>query len=317
MNVSETSDRVIWMDGEFVPWHEATVHVLSQSLQRGTLVFDYLSVRDVAGRGAAIFRLSEHVSRFRRSCELVGLPLRLSADELTVAAVETARKNPGATSMKMNAYLPSIEVDVVPRDDHVAVAIAAYDQARDMGQKGPGESDRSTGLKMWIEKEKRNRRDDIVSPQAKVAANYASPMLAKWRAREDGYDDVLLLDDAGFVAEAPTANFFIVDETGSLRTAPEEKILHGITRASVVDVAHALGIPVIVESITRDAVFSATEAFLAGTNAEVLPVASIDGVDIGGSVPGKITHTLRERFDGILLGRDAQFEHWLTFVNEG
>jgi branched-chain amino acid aminotransferase len=183
-----------------VPWERATVHVLSHSLQRGSLVFDYLSVHTTP-RGPAVFRLDEHVERFVRSTELVGLPLEQSEATLRTAVLETVRANPGSSSVKMSAYLPSIEIDVVPVDDHVSVAIAAYDPGADIlaRKEGPVPRFRPT-LRLWLEKERRNRRPDILAPQAKVAANYTSPMAAKWAARKQGYDEILLVDEHGFLA---------------------------------------------------------------------------------------------------------------------
>ncbi len=180
---SSDSERLIWLDGKLCPWADATVHVLSHSHQRGSLVFDYMSVHDTP-RGACIFRLAEHVQRFFRSCEMLGLPVEQTADQLSEAILETVRANPGAHAVKMSAYFASVEIDVLPVDTHVTVAIAAYDPKRDISDRLPHPSPpKARQLKLWIEKERANRRDDIMSPQVKVSANYASPMTAKARAR--------------------------------------------------------------------------------------------------------------------------------------
>ena len=176
-----------------MPWQAATVHVLSHSLQRGSLIFDYLSVHETP-RGPAVFRLEEHVERFGRSAELMGLPLKRSAAEISAAVLDTVRANPGVTAVKICGYLPSVEIDVVPMDDRVSVAIAAYDPRADIVERNAGEFHFRSELRLWIEKDRRNRRHDIVDPQAKVAANYASPMTAKWAARKRGFDEVLLAD---------------------------------------------------------------------------------------------------------------------------
>jgi branched-subunit amino acid aminotransferase/4-amino-4-deoxychorismate lyase len=144
-------NRQIWIDGEFRPWADAQVHVLSHSLQRGSLVFDYMSVHG-SSRGAAVFRLREHVQRFLRSVELVGLPLDAKPAALEAAILETVRRNPGATAVKICAYLPSIEVDVVPLDEHVAVAIAAYDPGADVIAYKPVKPRVSPLLRLWIER---------------------------------------------------------------------------------------------------------------------------------------------------------------------
>jgi branched-chain amino acid aminotransferase len=312
-SIAALPGRTIWVDGTFVPWADATVHVLSHSLQRGSLIFDYMSVH-ATPRGAAIFRLREHVERFQRTAELVGLPLELGLETLMDAVVETVRANPGAKAVKMSAYLPSIEVDVVPQDPRLSVAIAAYDPWEDVIRRNPGEWQARPTVKLWVERERRNRRDDILAPQAKVAANYTSPMFAKWAARRRGYDEVLLVDEDGFAAETPTANIFWVDDAGVLRTPPEKLVLLGVTRLSIVELAKHDGIrceetPVRPEELTR-----APEVFLTGTTAGVWPVASIDDTPLGMSVPGPVSERLRERFVAVSKGEDPAFRHWLTFV---
>ena len=181
--VSRDADRLIWVDGELRPWAAATVHVLSHSLQRGSLVFDYMSVHETP-HGAAVFRLQPHIERFFHSCALMGLPVSQSPELVREAICATVRANPGARAVKLSAYFASIEIDVVPIDTHVTIAIAAYDPKADISDRLPRPSPpKPQHLKLWIEKETANRRDDIVSPQAKVSANYASPMTAKLRAR--------------------------------------------------------------------------------------------------------------------------------------
>jgi branched-chain amino acid aminotransferase len=308
-------DRRIWLDGELVPWDQATVHVLSHSLQRGSLIFDYMSVH-ATPRGPAIFRLREHVERFQRSAELVGLPLRRDGEAIGAAIVETVRANPGATAVKVSAYLASIEVDVVPLDDRVSLAIAAYDPGPDIVVRKARKPHLSPVLRVWIEKDRRNRRDDIVPPHAKVAANYTSPMGAKWAAQRAGYDEILLVDEQGFVAEGPTTNVFLVDEDGSLCTPPEDKVLLGVTRSSIIEIAKHDGIPVHESPLLPERFFSAAEVFLTGTTAGVWPVGSIDGQTIGDGGPGAVSQRLRDRFARVVSGEDSAFTHWLTTVNE-
>ena len=306
-------NRQIWVDGEWLPWEAATVHVLSHSLQRGSLVFDYMSVHATA-RGAAVFRLREHVQRFLRSVELVGLPLDAKAPALEAAILETVRRNPGATAVKICAYLPSIEVDVVPLDEHVAVAIAAYDPGADVVAYKPVQPRYSPILRLWIEKELRNRRRDILPPQAKVAANYTSPMLAKWRARRRGYDDILLVDEQGHVAEAPTANVFLVDRAGALVTPAEDVVLLGVTRAAVIEVARHDGLTVRETDVRPEDLFEAAEVFLTGTTAGVWPVGWIDDRKVGSGEAGPVALRLREKLKRITAGEDPEFLHWLAFA---
>jgi len=308
-------DRTIWLDGRLVPWEQATVHVLAHSLQRGSLIFDYMSVHETP-RGAAIFRLREHVERFQRSAELTGLPLALSVPAIEAAIVETVRANPGATAVKVSAYLPAVEVDVVPMDERVSVAVAAYDPQADVIERNPGSFPMKPTLRLWVEKQRRGRREDIVPPQAKVAANYASPMTAKWAARRAGYDEILLVDEEGFVAEASTSNVFWVDGAGALQTPPERWVLLGVTRRSILEIARHDGLAVSEARVRPEELMQAAEVFLTGTTAGVLPVASIDDKPIGDGGPGPVSAKLRKRFYEVTRGRAPEFEHWLTFVDE-
>ena len=295
-----------------VPWAQATVHVLSHSLQRGSLVFDYMSVH-ATPRGAAVFRLREHVDRFLRSVELVGLPLALGHAELEAAILETVRANPGARSVKVCAYLPSIEVDVVPMDARVSVAIAAYDPKVDVIDRNAGPPVAWRGaVRLFVEKQRRNRRKDILAPQAKVAANYTSPMVAKWLARRAGYDEIVLVDEDGFVAETPTANLFWVERNGALRTPPAERVLLGVTRQSILEIAKHDGIDAAEARIRPEELARQAELFLTGTTAGVLPVESVDGVPVGDGKPGPQSLKLGARLREIQAGEDPAFAHWLA-----
>jgi len=310
-------DRQIWLDGTFVPWGEANVHVLSHSHQRGSLIFDYMGVKETP-RGPAVFRLREHVERLLTSAELIGLPLTHGGDELCDAILATVRHNPGAKAVKISAYLPSVEVDVVPLDDRVSVAIAAYDPRADViDRKAQAPPAPPSALRVWIEKDVRNRRKDIIPPQAKVSANYAAPMMAKWRARRAGYDEILLVDEEGFVAEGPTVNVFLVDRAGALITPVEAAVLLGVTRRSILEIAAHDGMTVREARVRPEDLFAAAEVFLTGTSYSTMPVASVDDKPVGDGAPGPISRRLGARFDEICAGRDPEFAHWLTLASEG
>ena len=284
--------------------------MLSHSLQRGSLIFDYMSVHETA-RGPAVFRLREHVARFLRSAELVGLPLAQGAAQIEAAILETVRANPGATAVKICAYLPSIEVDVVPLDAHVAVAIAAYDPAarrhRAARRRKPAQA---AMLRLWIEKELRNRRDDIVPPQAKVAAQ-----LHLADAREVARAAARLRRDpargratATWPRGRPT-NVFLVDRARrAARRPPSDTVLLGVTRSSILEIAAHDGLPVAEERRSGPrTLFAAAEVFLTGTTAGVWPVGSIDDRAIGSGAPGPLSLRLRERFQAVTRGEDPDF----------
>jgi branched-chain amino acid aminotransferase len=149
-----------------------------------------------------------------------------------------------------------------------------------------------------------------------VAANYVSPMMAKWAARKAGYDEILLVDEQGFVAEGPTTNVFLVDDAGTLRTPPDEQVLLGVTRRSILEIAKHEGIPVAESRVRPEELREAAEVFLTGTTAGVWPVESVDDRRIGNGEPGPLTTRLRERFAQVVSGRDPAFHHWLTVAGE-
>ena len=306
-------DRVIWRDGEFVAWRDATVHVLAQSVQRGSLAFDYLSVRQ-AKRGTALFRLRDHVERLLRTCRIVGLPLGYDADTLVDACAATVRRNAGASSVKISVLIPSVEVELIPQDERVAVFIAAYDNQADIIASNRGEFRRRDQLSLKVERQKSARRDDMVPPHAKVAANYTAAMTAKWQARRERFDDVILLDEQGLVTEAPTTNLFIVDASGDLATPPAHKVLLGITRDSILTLAPTIGQSCAQRDISVDELMNAKEVFLSGTSVGVWPVIAIDGQAIGNGQVGTVTTQLRQKYNQVVRGEDPQFEHWLHYV---
>ncbi len=302
-------NRLIWRDGEFVKWEDATVHVLAQSLQRGSLAFDYMSVHQTP-HGQAVLKLPEHIARLLETCHIMGIPLTYLQDELVAACIETVSKNPESYSLKISALIPSIEVELVPQDQRVSVVIASYDALKDIIQNNPGKYHEAKQLSLKIERSISNRQVNIIPPQAKVAANYTSPMFAKWRARKEGFDDILLLD-GDFVAEAPTSNLFAVIDD-SLITPPASRVLHGITRASVIELAGALGIPVAERDITVAELLAADEVFLTATSIGVWPVIKIDEVTFSNGEKGPLTRQLQEKHKRITKGDEPEFAHWLT-----
>jgi len=309
---------VIWLNGQLVPWGDATVHVLSHSLQRGSLVFDYMALNSTP-RGPAVFRLDLHLQRMLRSCELMGLPIGLDEVGLSRAVIEAARANPDGRAIKASAYFASVELDVVPVDSRVSVAIAVYDPAEDLVTRSPGKkgAGRRRSIRIWLEKEAHQRREDIVSPQAKVSANYASSMTAKARAQRLGFDEILLIDEEGHVAEGPTSNVFVVDREGVLVTPPEKRVLKGVTRQSIIELAQDSGIALRERPIEPEELAQAREIFMTGTKAGVLPVESIDDHAIGEECPGPLSLALGERLSRAETGQDPAFDHWLTYIEEG
>ncbi|HEY6459614.1 MAG TPA: aminotransferase class IV, partial [Polyangiaceae bacterium] len=251
----------VWLDGALVAPGEARISVLSHAIQRGAAVFDVGVLRSGA-RGPLLFRPADHVARFLRSAAIVGpgIDPHLDAEALLRATLETARAS-GASSalVRWTAFVAASEPDVVPRPGaraSVAIAILPDD---------PAAPTKPATVRVCVPRDARKAGPEVFPPHAKVAASYLGPMLAKRRAREQGHDEVVLLDGDGRLAEAPTANVFVV-RAGVLSTPPLGRILPGITRDSALAIARAEGIPVHEAPLDPEDLASADEAFLTASS---------------------------------------------------
>ena len=305
--------RKIWINGEYINWENAQVHILSHSHQRGSLIFGFIPIFDNEGV-VSIFRLNDHIDRLFTSCVSAGIPLDYSFEEIYFAIKDTVRKNPGSKFVKISVYISSIEVDVVPQDPFSTVAIAAYDPQEDIISKNTQPFHSSKELSVWLEKEKHQRRSDIIPPQIKIAGNYTSSMMAKWQARKNGYDEIILTDENGFITEAPTSNVFLVNNDGDLLTAPEKDVLYGITRKSILDIAKNEGIKIKVERIPLLELENAKEVFITSSSHLVCPVIKIDNKFVGNGVIGDLTARLKKRFLDITQSKDELFNYWLEKI---
>ena len=305
--------RKIWINGNYINWEDAQVHILSHSHQRGSLIFGFIPIFDNEGV-VSIFRLNDHIDRLFTSCISAGIPLDYSFEEIYFAIKDTVRKNPGSKFVKISVYISSIEVDVVPQDPFSTVAIAAYDPQEDIISKNTQPFHSSKELSVWLEKEKHQRRSDIIPPQIKIAGNYTSSMMAKWQARKNGYDEIILTDEDGFITEAPTSNVFLVNNDGDLLTAPEKDVLYGITRKSIIDIAKNEGIKIKVERIPLLELENAKEVFITSSSHLVCPVIKIDNKFVGNGVIGDLTARLKKRFLDITQSKDEIFNYWLEKI---
>ena len=305
--------RKIWINGNYINWEDAQVHILSHSHQRGSLIFGFIPIFDNE-RVVSLFRLNDHIDRLFNSCISAGIPLDYSSEEIHLAIKDTVRKNPGSKFVKISVYISSIEVDVVPQDPFSSVAIAAYDPQEDIISKNTQPFHSSKKLSVWLEKEKHQRRSDIIPPQIKIAGNYTSSMMAKWQARKNGYDEIILTDENGFITEAPTSNVFLVNNDGDLLTAPEKDVLYGITRKSIIDIAKNEGIKIKVERIPLLELENAKEVFITSSSHLVCPVIKIDNKFVGNGVIGDLTARLKKRFLDITQSKDELFNYWLEKI---
>jgi len=295
------------MDGTMVDWGEARVHVLTHTLHYGLGLFEGIRCYKTA-RGPAIFRLPEHVSRLFEGAQIIGIPLPFSEEQITSAIKQTVRENTlEECYIRPLVYVGYGKMGLNPLGIPIRVAIAVWPWGAYLGEEGL-----VSGIRVRISSFTRHH-PNIMMTKAKVVGNYANSQLAKVEAVQTGYDEALLLDPAGYVAEGSGENVFIVRH-GILKTPPLMSILDGITRASVVEVARLEGIPLREESLSRDELYIADEMFFTGTAAEITPVREVDKRAVGTGKPGPLTKRLQRQFFDIVHGKDERFKEWLTYL---
>lgn len=293
------------MDGAFVDWADASIHVLTHSLHYGLAAFE--GIRCYEGpRGSAIFRLQEHVDRLFDSAHITLMPMPFPKKEVMEAIIETVRVNELASCyIRPIVYVGYGAMGVYPGDNPIRLSIAAWPWGSYLG-----ENALAKGIRAKISSFTRHHVN-VSMTRAKVSGYYVNSILAKWEAKKSGYEECILLDPDGYVAEGTGENVFIVSK-GVLKTTPLTSILDGITRNSILQLARAKKIPVVEERFTRDAMYVADEVFLTGTAAEVTPVRELDDRTIGEGKPGPITQSLQSDFFKIVCGEDPAYTHWLT-----
>lgn len=303
------AERRIWLNGELVPWGQATLHVLSQSAQRGSLVFDVMHCYWNA-TGPVILGLREHVARFENSASLSEMFLPIKREAILAAIGQTVRANPDCQIVKISAYYPGVALDVVPTDPAPSIAIAAF-ALRELLPAGKSGSLGPRKLKIA---DPRKIPPWVISPQLKLAAGYLYTSIAKRRAQQAGFDDVLLLDERGEVAESSTQSLFLVFD-GVIHAPPLAYVLAGITRRVVLELAEDDGISCKEQPIPGDRLKLAGEAFMAATTTNIWPVSQIDDLSLPDPVPGIVTARLMARFAVLVSGEDGTFSsRWMQPV---
>jgi branched-chain amino acid aminotransferase len=300
--------RRIWVEGELRPWADVTVHLMSQSLQRGTLVFDFMPIY-ASARGACVLGLREHVERFVRSAALNEMPLRWDAGQLVSAVRATARANPGSDVVKICGYFAGASLDVLPVEDVATVAIAALAKR----ELHPAYLDRSLEPARLQVASPPKLPPSVLSPQMKIAASYTHAVSAKRAALRAGCHDLLFLDQRGNLAESSTSSFFLV-KNGALATAPLDTVLEGVTRRAVIEIARAEGIAVRETELPADWLGRASEAFLTGSSVEIWPIERVGETHLPAPVPGPITARLRARYERMVKGEDSLSARWMQEV---
>ena len=302
----QKSDQ-IWFDGELVPWDAAQVHVLAHTLHYGLGVFE--GIRCYEGRdGAAIFRLHEHVGRLFGSAHIFGIRMPFTREQIAEACVTTVRVNKlRSCYIRPLVFLGAGEMGLAAVTNPVRVAIIVWPWGAYLGDDGI-----RNGVRLKTSSFQRMHVNTFMT-KAKAVGNYVNSILAALEARHAGCDEAMLLDTDGFVAECSGENIFIV-RGGRVKTTPQNSILAGITRDSVLTILRAQGVEVVEERFTRDEAYLADEVFMTGTAAEVTPVREIDERQIGNGRPGQITQELQARFTAVTRGAAAEYRHWLTHV---
>lgn len=300
-------DGFIWYDGKLVPWREATTHVLTHSLHYGLSVFEGVRAYKTVN-GTAIFRLQEHTDRLFNSAHIYLMKIPYSKETLMDAQKEVVRANQlESCYLRPLVFYGSEKMGVSPTGAAVHVAIAAWPWGAYLGADGL-----EKGIRVKTSSFARHHVN-VTMPRAKVATTYANSILANTEAVQDGYDEALLLDTDGFVAEGAGENLFII-KNGVIYEPEIASALTGITRDTVHTLAHDLGLEVRTKRLTRDDIYIADEAFFTGTAAEVTPIRELDRRVIGSGVRGPITAQIQSRFFDLVNGRLEAHRDWLSFV---
>ncbi|MSQ71819.1 MAG: branched-chain amino acid transaminase [Betaproteobacteria bacterium] len=302
-------DGFIWYDGKLVPWRNATTHVLTHSLHYGLAVFEGVRAYKTV-EGTAIFRLHEHTERWFNSAKIYMMKMPYEREVLLEAHKEVVRANKlESCYLRPIAFYGSEKMGVSPKGARVHVAIAAWPWGAYLGAEGL-----EKGIRVKTSSFARHHVN-VTMARAKFSATYANSILANMEATEHGYDEALLLDVDGFVAEGAGENLFIVKD-GKIYEPEIASALVGITRGSIITLAKELGYEVISRRMTRDDVYIADEAFFTGTAAEVTPIRELDGREIGAGKRGPVTAKLQKLFFDVVAGKVAKHKDWLTLVSE-
>jgi branched-chain amino acid aminotransferase len=302
------SGEQIWLDGGFVPWSEANVHLLTHTLHYGLGVFEGIRCYGTDDARSAVFRLPEHIRRLFDSAKINLLEIPYSQAEIEAATLETMRQNHLSEGyMRPLVFIGDGEMGLNPGSNAIRVAIMAWAWGKYLGDESM-----ERGIRAKVSSFSRHYVNAKMT-KGKTCGDYVNSILAKREALLEGYDEAIMLDTQGLVSEASGENIFLVRD-GVLLTPPLYTVLDGITRATVCELAADKGIPVEQRPVTRDDLYIADELFLTGTAAEVTPVREVDRRGIGDGRRGPITKLLQDAFFDVAAGRDSKYERWLTYL---
>jgi branched-chain amino acid aminotransferase len=300
--------ELIWMNGEFVAWEDAKVHVLTHGLHYGTGVFDSMRCYDTE-IGPAIFRNIEHIERLLHSAELYYMPVPYSAEELREVTRELVTRN----RLRSCYIRPLVNrgygtMGLNPLEATVDVAIACWEWGSYLGEEGT-----RNGVRAKVSSWRRIGPDSLI-PHAKASGQYLNNVLAKVESLKAGYEEAILLDEHGHVCEGTGENVYVVRDGEIATPGQHNSILDGITRRSIIQLASDLGYTVVERSVARAELYLADEVFMTGTAAELVPVREVDDHKIGEGGPGEITRVLQDAFNDAIYGRSERYREWLDPV---
>ncbi len=301
--------QLIWMNGELIPWEQAKTHVLTHGLHYGTGFFEGIRSYQTKKNFSAVFRLKEHITRFFNSAKILGFDLPYNAETIHSAIINLLTENQiHAGYIRPLAYLNSDTLGLFPQNSRLDVIIAAWEWGTYLGNDAL-----TKGIRTKISTFHRYPPHTAMA-HGKISGQYTLSVMAKMEAKRDGYDEAILLDVDGLVAEGSAENIFIV-VNNQLITPPKIAILPGITRDTVMTLAKDLNLSVVEQRFSRDQLYIADEIFLTGTAAEITPVIEVDGRKIAAGKRGPITQKLQERFFALVQAELSEYHHWLDFYS--
>ena len=302
--------KYIWMDGKYIPWDDAKVHVLTHTLHYGNGAIEGTKAYKTVDGRCAIFKLKEHTQRLLNSSKMTLMDVPFTLEELNDAQVKLLQKNElfEGAYLRPLVYLGYGVMGLYHKDCPVNVSISAWEWGAYLGEEGL-----KKGIRLKIASMTRTPNTSSMG-KAKAVANYLNSQMAKYEAVEAGYDEALLLDDQGYIAEASGAAFFMVRD-GVLISPPSDNTLESITQQTVIDLAKDMGIEVVRRRVTREEVYIADEAFLTGTAAEVTPIREVDARTIGIGSRGPITEKLQTAYFDVVAGKNPDYIQHLTYIN--
>ncbi len=301
-------DGKIWMDGQLVDWRDAKIHVLTHTLHYGCGAFEGVRAYNTVD-GTAIFRLREHTERLFNSAKILRMKIPFSFEQVCQAQIDVVKAN-GLESCYLRplTWIGDQKLGVSPKGNTIHLMIAAWAWGAYLGEEGL-----RRGIRVKTSSYTRHHVN-ITMTQAKAVSNYSNSILANMEATEDGYDEALLLDSAGFVSEGAGENLFVIKHGVVYTPDLSAGALNGITRNTVFAICQDLGLKLVEKRITRDEVYICDEAFFTGTAAEVTPIRELDRVPIGAGERGPITEKIQSAFFDIVNGRNGKYAEWLTKV---